>query len=110
MTDGFDPNVVSEYERDTRARCADRYIDTFAGITQETVALLVSAGEIQADSDVLDIGSGPGNVAGQLAEVGASVTGVDFSTEMVETAGKAYPQIRSEPVARKINERLHYFV
>lgn len=93
MNEGFDPNVVSEYERDTWSRCADNYIDTFAGITQETVALLIEAGEIQAGSKVLDIGSGPGNIAGQLAKVGASVTGVDFSSEMVETAKKRYPQI-----------------
>ncbi len=30
MNEGFDPDVVSEYERDTWSRCADDYVDTFA--------------------------------------------------------------------------------
>lgn len=96
MNEGFDPDVVSEYERDTWSRCADSYVDTFAAITEETVARLVDAGEIQAGSRVLDIGSGPGNVSGQLAQIGASVTGVDFSSEMVETARKRYPRMSFE--------------
>ena len=37
MNEGFDPDVVTAYERDTWNRCADDYIDTFAGITGETV-------------------------------------------------------------------------
>lgn len=96
MTDGFAPEVVSKYERDTWGRCANGYIDTFAGITQETVALLVGAAEIQAGSKVLDIGSGPGNVAAHLAKIGAEVVGVDFSSEMVAAARKMYPKISFE--------------
>ncbi len=91
MNEGFDPNVVSEYELETWSRCADNYIDTFAGITQETFELLIEAGEIQAGSKVLDIGSGPGNVAGQLAKVGACVTGVDFSPVQIARARTLVP-------------------
>lgn len=96
MNEGFDPNVVSEFECETWSRCADSYIDTFAGITQETVSLLVDAADIHAGSKVLDIGSGPGNVAAQLAEFGTNVTGVDFSAEMVEEAKKRHPDLRFE--------------
>jgi len=96
MNEGFDPNVVAEYERDTWRRCADSYLDTFSGITQETVSLLIEAGEIRAGSKVLEIGSGPGHIANHLAKLGASVTGVDFSPQMVEVAKKKYPQITFE--------------
>lgn len=96
MNEGFDPNVVAEYERDTWARCADSYLDTFSGITQETVSLLVEGGEIRSGSKVLDIGSGPGHIASHLTKLGASVTGVDFSPRMVEVARKKYPQITFE--------------
>lgn len=96
MNEGFDPNVVAEYERDTWRRCADSYLDTFSGITQETVSLLIEAGEIRTGSKVLEIGSGPGHVANHLAKLGASVTGVDFSPQMVEVAKKKYPQITFE--------------
>lgn len=93
MNEGFEPDVVADYERDTWSRCADNYVDTFAGITQETVSLLIEAGDIQRGSKVLDIGSGPGNVAGQLSKDGANVTGVDFASTMVEVAKKSYPHI-----------------
>jgi SAM-dependent methyltransferase len=93
MSEGFDPDVVAKYERDTWSRCADGYIDTFAGITRETVPLLMEAGGIRPGSQVLEIGSGPGHVADLLVEAGASVTGVDFSPKMVEIAQGRYPQI-----------------
>ena len=96
MNEEFDPNVVAEYERDTWNRCADTYLDTFSGITQETVTLLIEAGEIRTGSRVLEIGSGPGHVANHLAKLGASVTGVDFSARMVEVAKKKYPQVTFE--------------
>jgi len=96
MNEGFDPNVVVEYERDTWNRCANSYLDTFSGLTQETVSLLIDAGEIRTGSKVLEIGSGPGHVANHLAKLGASVTAVDFSLQMVEVAKKKYPQITFE--------------
>jgi SAM-dependent methyltransferase len=96
MNEAFDPNTVSAYELETWKRCADSYVDTFAGITQETVSLLVDAANIQAGSKVLDIGSGPGHVAAQIAECGADVTGVDFSAEMVKEAQTRYPDLTFE--------------
>jgi SAM-dependent methyltransferase len=93
VNEGFDPDVVSKYERDIWRRCADSYNDTFAGITRETVPLVVEAGAIGPGSQVLEVGSGPGHVADLLAKAGASVTGVDFSSEMVEVAQKGYPDI-----------------
>jgi len=93
MNEGFDPDVVAKYERDTWSRCADCYVDTFAGITRETVPLLLEAGGIGPGSQVLEIGSGPGHVADLLVKAGASVTGVDFSSKMVEVAQSRYPRI-----------------
>jgi hypothetical protein len=63
MSEGFDPDVVADYERVTWSRCADNYIDTFAGITGETVPLLMEAAGIHPGNQVLQIGSGPGHVA-----------------------------------------------
>ena len=93
MSEGFDPDVVAKYERDTWSRCADSYVETFGGITGQTVPLAVEAAEIGPGSRVLEIGSGPGHVADLLAKAGASVTGVDFSPDMVEVAQKSYPDI-----------------
>jgi len=93
MNEAFDPDVVAQYERDTWSRCANSYVDTFAGITRETVPLLLEAGAIQPGSEVLDMGSGPGHVADLLCKAGANVTGVDFSSNMVEVAQSRYPRI-----------------
>jgi hypothetical protein len=41
MSEGFDPDVVADHERVTWSRCVDNYIDTSAGITGETVPLLM---------------------------------------------------------------------
>lgn len=96
MNETLAPNVVAEYELETWSRCANNYLDTFAGITQETVSLLMEAGEVCSGNMVLDIGSGPGNTAGEFAKFGANVTGVDFSSQMVEIAQKRYPDITFE--------------
>jgi len=103
MNEGFDPDVVTAYERDTWNRCADDYADTFAGITGETVPLLIESAGIGAGSQVLEIGSGgsqvleigsgPGHVADMLVQAGASVTGVDFSANMVDVAQSSFPAI-----------------
>jgi ubiquinone/menaquinone biosynthesis C-methylase UbiE len=93
MNTRFDPDAVAKYENETWSRCADDYMDTFAGITRETVPLLMEAAGIRPGNQVLEIGSGPGHVADLLVQAGASVTGVDFSSKMVEVAQSKYPEI-----------------
>ena len=92
MHNPIDADVVHRYEHETWTRCAATYLDHFAGLTRETISLLRDAANIQPGSTVLDIGSGPGHVAGALAEAGAAVTGIDFSARMVEVAHRHYPQ------------------
>ena len=78
---------------ETWARCADEYLDTFAGLTSKTIPLLLdSIGDCQGRR-ILDLGSGPGNVAKALAGSGADVVGVDFCSGMVEVAQEKYPNI-----------------
>ena len=90
----INPDVVTQYERETSSRCATSYLDTFARLTGETVPLLLEAACIQTGSVVLEVGSGPGHVAGALARAGATVTGIDFSGEMVEVARQQFPRVR----------------
>jgi SAM-dependent methyltransferase len=92
METPVDPKVVHQYEHETWTRCAATYLDHFAGMTRPTVPLLREAAGIERGMTVLDIGSGPGHVAGALADAGAIVTGIDFSGRMVEIARKHYPQ------------------
>jgi SAM-dependent methyltransferase len=92
--DQQDADVVTQYELETWARCAEDYLDTFAGLTSQTVPLLLKAAETRPGSHILDLGSGPGHVAEMIAQAGAVVTGVDFSPQMVKTAQIRYPHIR----------------
>ena len=84
---------VTKYELETWARCAEDYLDTFSGLTSEAIPLLLEASEICPGSRVLDLGSGPGNVAEVFAGRGAEVTGADFSPQMVKVAQSRYPHI-----------------
>ena len=93
MSELMNPEVVTKFEHDTWSRCAESYLDTFAGMTRETVPLLLEAAHISRGTHVLEIGSGPGHVAHLLAESGAIVTGVDFSAEMVAVARRQFPGI-----------------
>ena len=45
---------------------------------------------------MLDVACGPGYFAAAAAKIGATPTGVDFSTKMVEEARRRYPGIRFE--------------
>ncbi|MEZ5962210.1 MAG: class I SAM-dependent methyltransferase [Planctomycetota bacterium] len=93
MHDEIDPDVVTAFERATWTRCADSYLDTFAKLTGMALPLLVGAARIEPGSSVLEIGSGPGHIAGALAARGADVRGIDFSAEMVEVARRAHPTL-----------------
>jgi len=93
MSEAINPDAVTEYEHATWSRCAESYLDTFAGLTREAVPLLLEAAHIRSGSYVLEIGSGPGHVAQALTEAGARVTGVDFSAQMVAVAQRHYPGI-----------------
>lgn len=89
----IDADLITQYERETWSRCATSYLDTFAALSGETIAFLLQAADVGPGSVVLEIGSGPGHVADALAQAGATVTGVDFSSEMIEVARHRFPAI-----------------
>ena len=93
MSEEINPDFVTEYEHATWSRCAESYLDSFAGLTREAIPLLLEAAQISSGSNVLEIGSGPGHIAHALTETGARVTGVDFSAQMVTVAQCRYPDI-----------------
>ncbi len=53
--------------------------------------LLQRVAELVGPLPVVDVGCGPGQVAGFLASCGASVTGLDIAPEMVERARELFP-------------------
>lgn len=93
MSNGFSAETVHEYEHETWDRCSDKYLEGFAGLSQETIPRLIEAAEITEGDKVLDVGSGPGHVADHLARHGAEVTGVDFVQSMIDVSKAKFPEI-----------------
>ena len=81
------------FEQQGWGRAADHYGDAFGSLTSQTIPSLLSAAGVGKGSRLLDVATGPGYVAAAAAELGASATGVDFSSEMVALARRRYPAI-----------------
>lgn len=68
----------------------EAYISHFAPITDRVAAQIVKD-HISAGDRVVDLCCGQGTMTAMIAGCGASVTGLDFSSEMIATAQKAIP-------------------
>lgn len=74
-------SVASEYDR------------RFASLTSQSIPALLQAVNAGPGVRLLDIACGPGYVAAAARKAGCEVTGVDFSSRMVDLARAAQPQI-----------------
>ena len=82
-----------EFERSGWKRAAAHYEDAWSGATRAFVEPLLDAAEVVSGILMLDVACGPGYVAGEAAERGAEVVGLDVAEEMVELAGARYPSV-----------------
>ncbi|MCX4728086.1 class I SAM-dependent methyltransferase [Streptomyces sp. NBC_01306] len=67
------------------------YAESFAAVCAHPVDELLDAVGAGPDTDLLDVGTGSGNVAAGASARGARVTAVDAEPGMVELAAKAVP-------------------
>ena len=79
------------YERGLWAGRAAAYERGFARLTAHTAGALLDAAGVAAGTRVLDVGTGPGVVAGAAAARGARVTAVDAEPSMAEAAARNVP-------------------
>jgi SAM-dependent methyltransferase len=70
---------------------ADAYERGFARLTVHAAAPLLDAAGVSIGARVLDVGTGPGVVAGAAAARGATVTAVDAEPSMIEAAARNVP-------------------
>ena len=88
-----DPCLISQVEHETWERCATGYVDGFGALVSESITPLLDAANVVADSRVLDIGTGPGLVAGAARDRHATAIGIDFSGSMVAEARRRHPDL-----------------
>jgi SAM-dependent methyltransferase len=81
------------YERELWAGRAAAYQRGFARLTAHTVEALLDAAGVEAGTRLLDVGTGPGVVAGAAAARGARVTAIDADPGMAEAAARNVPEL-----------------
>lgn len=69
---------------------ATGYKDQWVELTGQATAPLLDAACVDADSTLLDVACGPGHLAGAAVERGASVVGMDFSSEVISLASQSH--------------------
>jgi len=83
-------SAFHNFERDGWQKAASQYDAGFGGVTSQAVAPLLKAVGATRGLRLLDVACGPGYVAAAAARLGCSVVGLDFSSAMVEIAGKMF--------------------
>ncbi len=82
-----------DFELEGWQSVAGGYDDYFAPLTRQTIGALIDAVGADDGANMLDIATGPGYVAAAAVERGITVTGVDFSSVMLEKARERYPSV-----------------
>jgi SAM-dependent methyltransferase len=87
-----DPGMdFDSYERSLWAGRGAVYDRGFARLTAHTAGPLLDAASVEAGTRLLDVGTGPGVVAGVAAARGAQVTAIDAEPSMVKAAARNVP-------------------
>jgi SAM-dependent methyltransferase len=92
--DHLDTTPFEAFEAAGWERQAAGYDAFFRAVTTSAVGPLLDAAGVRRGSQLLDVGSGPGYVAGAAAERGADATGIDIAGTMVAIARQAWPGAR----------------
>src|SRR5262245_34588499 len=88
-----DPAAFRDFEFEGWQKVANKYHDSFAIVTVQCIDALLDAAAVRRAARTLDIATGPGYAAGRAAEREAIVTGIDFSSQMIEEARRRYPSV-----------------
>jgi ubiquinone/menaquinone biosynthesis C-methylase UbiE len=86
-------NEFARFEHEGWQRVADKYDSTWSSLTRQFIPYLIDAAQIAPGMAVLDVACGPGYVSAAAKKLGASPTGVDFSSKMVAIANRVFPEI-----------------
>jgi len=82
---------ITDHNRRAWGRTAAAYGDTFEVLTGGATTVLLDLAGVGRDSELLDIGTGPGTLLGPAAARGAGVSAIDVTPEMVARARDEHP-------------------
>lgn len=82
-----------DFERDVHDRLAVTYHQAFSPVTRHAIAPLLAAVAPLAGHRLLDVATGPGNLAAAAAAQGAQATGLDLSPRMLDVARGLHPGV-----------------
>lgn len=82
-----------DFEHGRWQEAVETYAGFWANLTRQTVASLLDALQVAPETRLLDVSCGTGHVAAAAASEGASVVGVDFSSEMLSRARTLHPTL-----------------
>lgn len=74
-------------------RAAQTFEATWSNLTRQFVSPLLRAARVGRGTRLLDVACGPGHASAAATALGASVTGVDFSPNMIRVARQCHPGI-----------------
>jgi SAM-dependent methyltransferase len=89
----IDPDAFNAFEAAGWEEKASGYDRLVGHVTSRFGAPLLDAANVTQGTRVLDLATGPGYVAAQAAERGASVVGVDVAAAMISVARRLHPDI-----------------
>ena len=89
----IDPDAFNAFEASGWEEKAGGYDRLVGHVTSRFAGPLLDAANVAQGTRVLDLATGPGYVAAQAAERGASVVGVDVAAAMVSLAKRLHPGI-----------------
>jgi len=93
MTQDYQPFKALEHAGWSESGVSHTYEAWFTSLTSQSIGPLLDAVGAGPGVRLLDVATGPGHLAQQAADRGASVVGVDVSPPMVEIARELYPAV-----------------
>ena len=88
-----EPVPITRFGGTSRVELSVTDMGPFGGSALPRHSILVDAARMERGRPVLAMGSGPGHMSGPSSRVGATVTGIDSSEEMVAIAGRRHHDI-----------------
>jgi SAM-dependent methyltransferase len=93
VTAPVDAVAFTRFEEHGWAVAAEGYHRFFSPVTGRVVGPLLDAAGVGAGAVVLDVATGPGDLAGRAAARGASVIGVDIAEPVLALAARLHPGV-----------------